>query len=112
MRRIGRIDKFRRPNVNQACTRFLLNSTGPFVSNGVCENELVKTELFESEIHYRLTASVINPRPQYFRASQSPRFSGVPGRQSSKQPMTSVGLSFKHNPQLHRLIPCGGRSTF
>ena len=59
-----------------------------------------------------LTASVINPRPQYFRASQNPRFSGVPGRQSSKQPMTSVGVSFKNNPQLHRLIPCGGRSTF
>ena len=36
-----------------ACTRFLLNSTGPLVPNGVRENELVKAEIFKSEIHYR-----------------------------------------------------------
>ena len=33
--------------------RLLFNSTGPLVPNGVRENELVKAEIFKSEIHYR-----------------------------------------------------------
>jgi hypothetical protein len=85
MRRIGWIDKFRRPNVTQARTRFLLNSTGPLIPNGVCKNELLKAETLKGEIHYRFNC--------FGHQSSTPILSGEPKSSGSRGCLVAKALS-------------------